>query len=443
MRHARALLFASGLASAAVLASGFALAGPLAAQPRIGGFLEYDNLTYLETPDDSLVNARNQVVLQTEVRHYAGDRASLFGAVEFRFDAADESRDRVYLDEAYVDLFLGPVDLRIGRQVLAWGRADGFNPTDNLTAWDFSDILDTDDEELGLAGAAATWYVGDWSAQGVIAPTFTPSVLPDQDSRWWPDLPSSVPNPAFPEAVEPFLTATYEFANETRPDEGLDSFQYAIRVSGTLGRWDVSASWFDGFDDLPSLHLTTSVDSAFTVVSIAVEPRYHRRRAIGADFATAVGSFGLHWEAAYYLTADPDGTDPAIDDRYLHYVVGGDRTFYDLVGEKDLLVLLEWSHEVRTPDRGAPYRATDLNHVFRKSIFGRLELGLDAFSAVDLEGVYDVATDDWYVQPGASWSFADGLELLLDLDLLGGPGDSFFGSYEDNSRLHLRLKYSF
>lgn len=75
-----------------------------------------------------------------------------------------------------------------------------------------------------------------------------------------------------------------------------------------------------------------------------------------------------------------------------------------------------------------PVRATDLNHVFRKSIFGRVELGLGAFSSVDGEGVLNVATDDWYLQPGATRFVADGLELLLDLDLLGGPGDSSSGA---------------
>jgi len=37
------------------------------------------------------------------------------------------------LREAYIDAYLGPLDLRLGRQIIAWGRADLLNPTDNLT----------------------------------------------------------------------------------------------------------------------------------------------------------------------------------------------------------------------------------------------------------------------------------------------------------------------
>ena len=40
------------------------------------------------------------------------------------------------LREAYVDVRLGRLDLRLGRQIVAWGRADGVNPTDNLTGDD-------------------------------------------------------------------------------------------------------------------------------------------------------------------------------------------------------------------------------------------------------------------------------------------------------------------
>jgi hypothetical protein len=57
--------------------------------------------------------------------------------------------------------------------------------------------------------------------------------------------------------------------------------------------------------------------------------------------------------------------------------------------------------------------------------------------------VYNFATEDWYLQPGVSWSFADGLELLVDVDLLGGPPESLFGQFDHNRRLHVRFKYSY
>jgi len=55
---------------------------------------------------------------------------------EVRFRKGYEFNDylsEINLREAYVSAYLGPFDFRIGHQIVAWGRADGINPTDNIT----------------------------------------------------------------------------------------------------------------------------------------------------------------------------------------------------------------------------------------------------------------------------------------------------------------------
>jgi hypothetical protein len=419
------------------------LATPVAAQVQVGGFVEYDNITYPRTPNEQKVNSRNQGILQLELSYRANTTAEAFGAVEFRADQADPSRSRTYLDEVYLNLYAGNLDLRAGKQIYAWGRADAFNPTDNLSVWDFSDPLDTGDEKIGAVSIRADYYVGNWTLEGVLAPSFTPSVLPDSSSRWFPMLPPTISNPGYPAAGNRSIDASYTWADPVLPDEGLESTQYAIKVSGTVTGWDLSISWFDGYDDLPGLHTTVTADSTLAVAEVVLQPQYHRRRAIGADFATTFGKFGLRGEAAYYLTDDWDGNDPAIDDPYGQYTLGLDYTFRDVFPDKDLFLLVEWIHEVQVPDRGTHYRITDLNHVFRKSLVGKADLHLGQFATVKLEGVWNVYAGDWWLRPGLFWSVADGLELQLDVDLLGGPDDSFFGTFRDNRRIQGRLKYSF
>ena len=141
--------------------------------------------------------------------------------------------------------------------------------------------------------------------------------------------------------------------------------------------------------------------------------------------AKTFGSVGVHGEAAYYPTEDWNGTDPAVDDPYLHYVIGADYTFDDVFPGKDLFLLMEWVQEVQIPDRNTVYRFTDLDHLFRKSLFAKADLDLSDFSKLSLAGVYNFETEDWWLQPGASWSIADGLEFRAEIDLLGGPDDSF------------------
>lgn len=412
----------------------------LAAQATPGGFLEYDNITYFQNPDSTAVNGRNQVILQTELRREATDAIRLFAGIEFRHDQADPARNRVFLDEAYMDLFLGPVDARIGRQVIHWGRADGFNPTDNLAPRDFTDPLDTEDEELGLVAARATYYIGAFWIDAVLAPSFVPSTLPGPTSRWWPALPAAVPNPL--PAGPPTLAASYSFLDPVRPT-GPGSTQYAVRLAGTVAGWDISLSWFDGYDDLPALHETAVPDPARGTVAITVAPRYHWRRAVGGDLATTLGPVGVRGEAAYYLTEDWNGQDPAIDDPYVHVVAGADYTVRGLPGDRDLFLTAEWSREFQTPDRNTTYSVTDLNHIFRSAVLGRAELHLGAFSTLALDGAYDLAGDGWYARPGLEWSFADGLVLDARLDLPGGSADSYFGRFRDNRRGQVRVRYSF
>ncbi len=129
------------------------------AQTSLGGFAEYDQITYFEVVDEDKVNGRNAGTVQLELDHSANGTAAIFSAVELRVDLADPSRNRVFLDEAYVDLYVGSFDIRVGKQIYAWGKADGLNPTDNLAVWDYSDVLDTEDERIGQVSIRADYYV--------------------------------------------------------------------------------------------------------------------------------------------------------------------------------------------------------------------------------------------------------------------------------------------
>ena len=85
----------------------------------------------------------------------------------------------VDLREAYVNTYLGPLDLRIGQQIIVWGRADALNPTNNLTPLDFrihSPI--EDDIRIGNAGVRAFLRFAPFRLEGVWMPLYLPTELP-------------------------------------------------------------------------------------------------------------------------------------------------------------------------------------------------------------------------------------------------------------------------
>ncbi len=408
-------------------------------QTRLSGFVEYDNITYWKNVNEQKINARNQSLFQLELRHQANPNVDIFGSVEIRNDQADPGRDRIYLDEAYINLYLGNFDFRIGKQIIIWGKADGINPTDNITPWDFSDILDTDDERIGVVALKTNYYVGNWTLEGIVVPTFTSSVLPLENSRWFPTFPEKVPNPMYPAASPLSLKAFYEFQQPLLPDENFDKAQYAGKLSTTLSGWDVSVNYYYGWDDLPAFHQTQTLNSDSLFVRIQSE--YHRRKAAGGDFSTTFGKWGIRGEAAYYFTADPKGKDPEVDDPYFQYVIGIDRTFSDLIGDNNLFVLIQWIQEI--PKSDVEYRNDDLNHIFQKSITARLEYELGTFSKIIMEGVYNFKNKDYYLRPNFTYNIADGVEMNVLGYILDGSADSFFGSFHDNKRIQMKLKYSF
>ncbi len=217
----------------------------------LNGFVEIDHISYFKKSEQK-INGRNQGILQVEFRSGLGDQAAIFSAVEFREDQSDPSRNRTYLDEAYIDLYPGSFDFRLGKQIIVWGKADGINPTDNITPWDFSDFLDTEDERIGIVALKANNYIGNWSFEGILVPAFTPSILPSEKSRWFPAFPKEIPNPMYPTAGSPILKASYEFLNPNLPDEGLKSAQFAGKIASTISGWDFSVSYYSGRNDLIS-----------------------------------------------------------------------------------------------------------------------------------------------------------------------------------------------
>lgn len=95
------------------------------------------------------------------------------------------------LREAFMDLYFSEADLRIGKQIISWGRAEGTFIADILSPVDLTEFLTQDfsDLRLGIAAIKYTHYFGSDYLQLVLNPVFNPSKIPTLDSRWFPTLP--------------------------------------------------------------------------------------------------------------------------------------------------------------------------------------------------------------------------------------------------------------
>ena len=198
--------------------------------------------------------------------------------------------------EAYVDLYgflLDDLDIRIGRQRIAWGTGDKLNPTDNLNPDDLEDIWDFG-RHLGSDGMKASYYFGGYTFTGVFIPTFTPAVLPR--GNWASALSPSMDLPAGLTLRN--LTDSIIMPHNN-PKEGSI---IGVKVSSSLFDYNYSLSYVHTKDDLPlARKVTFNPAGASGEVYIASELIYPELHVVGIDMAGALADVGIWAEAAMFI----------------------------------------------------------------------------------------------------------------------------------------------
>ena len=327
------------------------------------------------------------------------------------------------LREAYVDTSLGPVDMRVGKQLIVWGRADRINPTDNLTPRDFTLLVpDDDDQRLGTVAIKATYYLAGVALTGIWLPDFQPHTVP-------------MPRPAPPLTIR-----------ERVPRGTLD--QWAIRIEQTGKAVDWSLSYFDGFDLFPDL----GIDQA-SAASVDLLLRYHRIRVIGADAATTIGRYGLRGELAYTFTQDPTGTNPFVKNPFVFLVIGADRTFFEYLNmnvQCILRVVANYRSPPETLDplqRGmALQQAVVTNQRDRWQHAASLRLShkwLHESLEGEVVGVVSFTHFGYAIRPKVTYAFTDRWKGIIGADVFGGDRHSFFGNLRDNTAVYAEFRWSF
>ena len=141
----------------------------------------------------------------------------------------------VDLREAYVNGYLGPVDIRLGKQIIVWGRADALNPTNNLTPIDFRIRSPLEDDiRIGNVGARAFLRLSPVRIEGVWMPVY---------------LATELPNVGLPQFVS--------FGPPKYPSLDLRNGLVAGRVHLELAAFDMSVSYLRGFAPLPGLTVSS------------------------------------------------------------------------------------------------------------------------------------------------------------------------------------------
>lgn len=324
------------------------------------------------------------------------------------------------LREGYLNFGAGNVDFRIGKQIIVWGRADKFNPTDNLSPRDYTLLVpEDDDQRSGAYAAKATYNFKDWSLTGIWLPEFRPNVLPLEH------------------------TPTLNFSERIPHGQG-----GGIKAEQSGKAFDWSLSYFDGLD----INQDVSIKS-FRSGGLNLNLDHHRVRILGADAATVLGRYGLRAEAAYTSTEDDTGRDPFVKNPFFYLVAGGDRTFFEYLNI-NLQYYARYISRYQDPTRlSDPYmRAVAIQEAVINNQFDRFQHGItfrisDKWLHETLEGeiagITSLTRRDFVIKPKLVYSFNDHWKGSIGANLFRGEDNTFYGRLRDNSTVFMEIKYSF
>jgi hypothetical protein len=391
------------------------------------------------------------------------------------------------IDEAYVDIFTGKVDLRIGIQKFAWGRLDEINPTDNLNTEDITDPVLNDENERKIAAPAikANIYSEIVNVEIGWIPRYVPYRLPTPEERWFPpDL--KVPSSIETNTVIGTIPVEAEYDDIKLPPLTLANSEAGVRISKPVAGWELSTSYFTGFDPLPVFGIPTELIveledliSLKTDISakVRVEPRLYRIHVFGLDFSTTYEGFTIRGEAAYFKgkhyfrkaetiypevaskeqqqiimeeflrelfasgkTRQSFPIDPPVELKKdaLKYGIGLDY----VRGDATLTVQFIQEYVLAYDDDKPIYYIKDgfdtnitmaYKHFFLQNT---LELTLG--------GLYDIQFQHYLLQPSLAYNFTDAIRGTLGAAIFQGMyDDSLLGQFRNNDEVFFKLRYSF
>ncbi|MFN2364264.1 MAG: hypothetical protein ABR596_08200 [Halarsenatibacteraceae bacterium] len=294
--------------------------------------------------------------------------------------------------EAYFDYYGADFDLRAGKQLVTWGTAIGYNPTDNINPINLDDPAGDKDSRLLLKG---DYFIDrNYRLTGLIAPFHE--------------------SPFVGEIEMPGMERTIPI-NEVADD--FENLEYGLKFSGRgVGGFDFSVSLFSGHEQMPTIFYQESMqgpvpESAF----------FREYLVLGADMATSYQGFGLWVEGALMM--------PDAGDNYGSLVLGAD---YKLESGQLLLGQLIYNQDRLNQES---------NYILQQAVEGSFA----GYHSYRLAAFYNLSTDGYLVRPELEFSLADALSLEFEYIYQNGEVMSMGmeSVSQDRNQLSAAISYSF
>ncbi|MCR5621361.1 MAG: hypothetical protein K6G18_05850 [Treponema sp.] len=362
----------------------------------------------------------------------------------------DEKNFFFKFKEGWYDYNGGFWSLRVGRQITAWGAADGLQVADILCPKDMTRLMASDysDSRMGIDAVRLSYNGTILSADAYWIPIFKPSCLPLEKKNPLRQLlvPSYVKTELAGSTV---VVGIQDFTEDdiSKPETNLRNGEYAARLSAYTPFADFSLYGFWGWDDEPvTSYYLEKTNRYGQPVEISLTGEYKRMGMVGADTSIPIGPLVARAEAAFFpgrfFSTNAAGQLIAGKDAYVQMseitflagldLVAGSWTvtgqYYGdaVMDKKDYVDREDYSHQATLS-------------ISKTFMGGNLELGL--------AGMVEFNDLSFVIQPSISYAATDQLSFKLGANFFRpGPDEDepgTYGRYEDLSCVTLGAKFSF
>lgn len=387
----------------------------------------------------------NHLEVQFEGKYVLSQTLQFVLAIEANYFASNNNRHwhhdgEVSLHNAYVNLALGDVNVRLGNQIVIWGKADEVSPLDNLNPEDMRDglVRRRVERKMPLPMVNVEWSQDVYKLQGVFIPFFKRAKFDLRGTDWavFDHIDSE---------IGPFAIV------EEKPPKTLRNSEVGVRFAGKVRALDYAVSYlytradFPAVDSLltpPGFQLTMPHPTFTDLARFAqatgqpIRLTHNHQHVLGLEFETVLGSIGLRGDIAYVLDKRfLTRALRAINRPVFQYIVGADYN-----GPDNLYMNFQFSQSVIQD-----YEKTILSFArLTNELNGTISKEFLANNLkVALRYFYNITRASYYLNPYAIVQYWPNVHIELGGDVLGGPRDTFVGFFRDNDQVYVTLKVFF
>ena len=411
----------------------YAQTGPLAAAPG-DKVMDFSGLSRARTKLDIAVDMKfsDNWKSRVEVMGWYDASWAINGRDNYTEEVLDTYESFVDIKDAYIQGTLSDsVDLKVGRQIVIWGKSDSIRITDVINPLDNREpgMVDIKDLRLTEVMTKLDYYFGDYGLSAIIIHEPRLQVEPAFGSDY---RPRDVFGPTAPDSA---------FPDVYKPSWDLENTQFALSLDGRYEGWDLS--WY----------AANVMNSRFGIIKQddgTPLRTFDKIYMVGAATNIVSGSWLYKAEAAYIMDIDYRSVEE--NKNRLDALLGVDYSgFSKTVLSLELADRHVFAYEAKMLENTLPANFPDYEREDTLQVAARANYTFDHDNASVNYLITMVGSSDFKFQDGGFQRFWMDYKvndaLIINggiVDYIGGDGVvPFYNAIENNDRVYAEVVYNF